>query len=204
MGSLVTGGAIGPIFRYTTYGAWASPTTICTLHTIAGSSFNSVIAPGADNTYTCGASGARWSAIWAANGTIQTSDVRDKTDIEPASYGIEFIRKLKPVTYKWKIGGNQVIKNEDGGPIPDKNGNPQTVPIPGQRTHWGFAAQEVKEVIDELGLDFGGWVLTDANDPNSQQALRYDQFIAPLTKALQEAIIKIETLEAKVAALETP
>ena len=202
MGSLVSAGAIGPIFRYTQNSNWASPTTICTLHTTIGSSFNSVIKPGVDNTYACGESGARWSAIWAANGTIQTSDVRDKTDIEPVSHGIEFIRKLNPVTYKWKIGSNQVIKDKDGGPIPDKNGNPQTVAVPGQRTHWGFAAQEVKEVVDELGLDFGGWVLTDVDNPDSQQALRYDQFIAPLTKALQEAIAKIETLEAKVATLE--
>jgi hypothetical protein len=202
MGSFVSAGAIGPIFRYTQDSNWASPTTICTLHTTAGSSFNSVIRPGVDNTYACGESGARWSAIWAANGTIQTSDVRDKTDIEPVFHGIEFIRKLNPVTYKWKIGSNQVIKDKDGGPIPDKNGNPQTVAVPGQRTHWGFAAQEVKEVVDELGLDFGGWVLTDVDNPDSQQALRYDQFIAPLTKALQEAIAKIETLEAKVAALE--
>jgi len=36
----------------------------------------------------------------------------------------------------------------------------------------------------------------------SQQALRYDQFIASLTKALQEAMAKIETLEIKVKALE--
>jgi hypothetical protein len=45
-------------------------------------------------------------------------------------------------------------------------------------------------------------LLSDKDDPDSQQALRYDQFIAPLTKALQEAITKIETLEAEVAALK--
>jgi hypothetical protein len=45
-------------------------------------------------------------------------------------------------------------------------------------------------------------LLSDKDDPDSQQALRYDQFIAPLTKALQEAIAKIESLEANTAALE--
>jgi hypothetical protein len=49
------------------------------------------------------------------------------------------------------------------------------------------------------GVDFGGWILTDVNDPDSAQGLRYHQFIAPLTKALQEAIAKIETLEGMVA-----
>jgi uncharacterized coiled-coil protein SlyX len=71
--------------------------------------------------------------------------------------------------------------------------------VPGTRTHWGFIAQEVKQAVDATGVDFGGWLLTDKDDPDSQQALRYDQFIAPLTKALQEAIAKIETLEGMVA-----
>ena len=56
--------------------------------------------------------------------------------------------------------------------------------------------------MDTAGVDFGGWVLDDKDDSDSQQSLRYDQFIAPLTKALQEAIAEIESLKAKVAALE--
>jgi hypothetical protein len=44
--------------------------------------------------------------------------------------------------------------------------------------------------------------LTDKNDPTSQQALRYDQFIAPLIQAVKELSQKVEVLEAKVAALE--
>ena len=52
-------------------------------------------------------------------------------------------------------------------------------------------------------MDFGGWVLDDKDDSDSQQSLRYDQFkLVPLTKALQEAIAEIESLKAKVAALE--
>ena len=54
-------------------------------------------------------------------------------------------------------------------------------------------------------------VKADKDDPDSTQSLRYDEFIAPLTKALQEAIAKIETLEAqntdllaRVTALENP
>lgn len=49
-----------------------------------------------------------------------------------------------------------------------------------------------------LELDFGGWVLSDKDDPDSQQALRYDQFIAPLIKAVQELSAKVEELEARL------
>ena len=153
------------------------------------------IYPATDNTYQAGSSGYRWTAIYAVNGTIQTSDARQKTDVFSCSLGSSFIKSLKPVSYKWIDGGNVVTKSEDGE-------NDVVTPVPGERTHWGFLAQDVKAAIDEAGVVFGGWILTDKDDSNSTQGLRYDQFIAPLTKALQEAIAKIETLEAKVAALE--
>jgi len=148
--------------------------------------------PVTDNAVRLGANGNRWSQVWAANGTIQTSDQRAKADIADAQLGSEFIKSLRPVSYKWIEGGKV-----DSGKRDDK-GNHIYESVPGTRTHWGFIAQEVKQVIDDAGVDFGGWVLTDKDDPDSQQALRYDQFIAPLTKALQEALAKIETLEQRL------
>jgi len=151
--------------------------------------FNSNIVPIIDNTYTCGANGARWSAVWAVNGTIQTSDQRDKTNIEPTPLGLEFINKLNPVSYKWIEGGRVVVSV-------DELGNETTEPVPGQRTHHGLLSQEVKAALPE-GVDFGGWVLTDKENPDSQQALRYDQFIAPLINAIKELSAKVEVLESK-------
>ena len=152
--------------------------------------------PGADNTYTIGTSASRWGSVWAANGTIQTSDERTKTQIANAHLGSEFIKSLRPVSYKWIEGGKR-----DAGER-DEDGNPIYESVPGERTHWGFIAQEVKQAVDAAGVDFGGWVLTDKDDPDSQQALRYDQFIAPLTKALQETMAELEALKAEVAALK--
>ena len=119
----------------------------------------------------------------------------DRNSILDSSLGVNFIKSLRPVSYKW-INGGQVESSVN------EEGKLEYTSHAGQRTHWGFIAQEVKQSVDDAGVDFGGWVLTDKDDSDSQQALRYDQFIAPLTKALQEAITKIETLEAKVAALE--
>jgi hypothetical protein len=151
-----------------------------------------IVAPITDNAVPLGGSGYRWSEVWAANGTIQTSDQRAKTEITEASLGTEFIKALHPVSYKWIEGG----KRDTGAR--DEDGNYIYESIPGERTHWGFIAQEVKQAVDVAGIDFGGWVLTDENDPDSQQALRYDQFIAPLTKALQEALERIEALEQRL------
>jgi hypothetical protein len=185
------------VFSTTSDGA-SSPTERMRIESNGNTRFSNLatIYPTTDNATTNGGSGFRWSAIWAANGTIQTSDERAKTDVSDAELGFNFIKSLRPVSYKWVEGG-KVDTGER-----DDDGNYIYQSIPGERTHWGFIAQEVKEAVDDAGVDFGGWILTDKDDPNSQQALRYDQFIAPLTKALQEAIAKIETLEAKVAALE--
>ena len=125
--------------------------------------------PVGDNTQTLGDSGARWAAIWSASGTIQTSDARHKTAIAPTDLGLDFIRLLAPVRFEWKGG--------DG------------------RSHYGLIAQQVAEVAAGLDTDFGGHVLANPSDPQSQQALRYDQFIAPLVRAVQELAERVEELE---------
>jgi hypothetical protein len=185
------------VFSTTADGA-SSPTERLRLESNGNARFSNLatIYPTTDNAVGNGGSGFRWSAIWAANGTIQTSDQRAKTAIVDAKLGSSFIKSLRPVSYKWVEGGKRDTGNRD------KDGNYMYESVPGTRTHWGFIAQEVKAAVDAAGVDFGGWVLTDKEDPDSQQALRYDQFIAPLTKALQEALVEIDVLKAKVAALE--
>lgn len=134
--------------------------------------------PATDNAVTLGASGARWSTIWAATGTIQTSDVRQKIDIEPTDLGLDFILALAPAKYRWEVGGN-----EDG------------MPRPGRRTHYGLLAQQVQSVLD--GKDFAGHVLADPADPDSEQGLRYDSFIAPLVMAIKELEERVRGLEGR-------
>jgi hypothetical protein len=162
--------------------------------------------PLTDNAYTLGASGFRWSAVWAANGTIQTSDENAKTEIADSALGLEFINALRPVSYKFKTGGNRVLGQKyldaegneipEGQPIPEDAtpGEVVTEAVPGKRTHWGLLAQQVKSVLPE-GIDFGGWVQTDPNDPASEQGLRYEEFIAPLVKAVQELSMRVTAIE---------
>lgn len=126
--------------------------------------------PASDNAQTLGASGARWSAVWSATGTIQTSDERQKTFIAPSDLGLDFIGALRPVRFRWA--------RDDG------------------RTHYGLLAQQVMDAAKRLDADFGGHVLADPSDPESLQALRYDQFIAPLVAAVQELAERVVRLEA--------
>jgi hypothetical protein len=144
--------------------------------------------PVADNSYAIGATGYRIKELWCANGTIQTSDQRDKSNVTDSKLGLKFINKLRPVSFQWEQGENVVVgAKEDGTPITENK--------PGKRTHWGFLAQEVKKAADSCHVDFGGWILSDKNDDDSQQALRYDQFIGPLVKAVQELSAEVASLK---------
>ena len=62
----------------------------------------------------------------------------------------------------------------------------------GDQTELGFIAQDVQPHIPEVISTNG----------DGKLSLDYQKLTATLTKALQEAIAKIETLETKVAALE--
>jgi hypothetical protein len=146
---------------------------------------------GSTGLYSVGSSSWKWSQIWADTGTIQTSDERLKKNISNSNLGLNFINLLNPISYKWKIGGGIPIYDEDSGFVIGSE------PIPGERTHYGFLAQEIKQALDQVspGQDFGGWVLADKNDPDSTQSLRYEEFISPIVKAIQEISARLDALE---------
>ena len=160
--------------------------------------------PDPDNSTSLGQSNYRWTEVFATNATINTSDSRLKTNVQTLSHGLEFINSLRPVSYKWIVGQNKVINapgmNQDG----ETRDPAEVEPIPGTRQHFGLIAQEVKEVLDDKGVgdEFAGWTLSDKDDPESEQGLRYSEFIAPLIKAVQELSAQNEELRARVRSLE--
>ncbi len=158
--------------------------------------------PSSNNVSGLGTSSFRWTEVWATDVTINGSDLRLKNTIQDSVLGLDFIEKLRPVSYKWNQGSVTV-----SGPEYDKEGkivegSTTTVHNPGKRPRYGFIAQEVKQVIDDLGVDFGGWIKDDMSDPDSYQSLRYTEFIAPAVKAIQELSEKVKQLEAEVSALK--
>lgn len=158
--------------------------------------------PISDNTYNLGISGSyRWSHVYANNTTITTSDARKKTDVQNSALGLAFINSLRPVSYKWIVGRNEIVLDADGNPVivgHDDNGKPiyESIEVPGVRTHYGLIAQEVKSALDAANVgDFAGWVQDDMNNPDSFQSLSYEQFIAPMLRAIQELSQEVNLLK---------
>jgi hypothetical protein len=68
--------------------------------------------PMLDNTMTLGLNGTngRWKAVYAVDGTIQTSDIRLKNNIKPLKYGLKEILAVDPISYSFKNDASNKIQ----------------------------------------------------------------------------------------------
>lgn len=118
-----------------------------------------------------------------AVGSIQTnvstttyatsSDYRLKEDIRPVANAVSRLMSISPVNFAWKADGSRVD---------------------------GFIAHEVQEVIPEAVT--GAKDAVDADGNPVYQGIDQSKLVPLLTAALQEALTKIDALEARIATLE--
>jgi hypothetical protein len=80
-------------------------------------------------------------------------------------FGLEFIKKLKPCTWRYKAG-----------------------PLSDGKEHLGLVAQDVNEIVDKNKFAF---VILK----NGFFAINYHEFIGPLIKSVQELEEKVARLE---------
>ena len=117
--------------------------------------------------------------VWNHDNSYGGSDQTLKENIVDASSKLEDLKKLKVRNFNWKSDH-----------FPNRS----------KRKMLGFIAQEVEEVFPSLIKEYN--ITGDNDNPIMKKAIK--QAWAPiLVKALQEAVAKIETLETKVAALES-
>lgn len=145
---------------------------------------NSDWLPVGDDVFDLGSSTNRWSGVWAADGTINTSDRRLKTNIEALEYGLEQIMSLKPVTFKWK--GKEALGNK-----------------------LGLIAQDLLEVIPEV-VKTHSWERSEEDDlwsakvkvPVESFGVYYADIIPVLIKGIQEQQVLLEDKEQRILELE--
>jgi hypothetical protein len=160
-----------------------------------------VVHPGTGNTYDLGTTDNRWKTIFLNNAPDVGSDIRLKNDIIETDLGLDFINSLNPVKYKI---------NDAKSP----------------RYHYGLIAQEVTSSLLEYGIttnDVGfinsasinytaeeiedfktkpNWESIECEisaSLNQNLSLRYEEFISPMIKAIQELTAKVQELELKIS-----
>jgi hypothetical protein len=136
-------------------------------------------------------------------GAIQNrSDIRDKTDIQDTILGLDFIKALRPVEFKWDYREDyiQEVEKEDGTIEVIKllkDGSKKRT-----RLHQGFIAQEVKQIMDTQNIDFAGFQDHSINGGCDVLSLGYSEFISPMVKAIQEQQKMIEELKKEIELLK--
>ena len=96
-----------------------------------------------------------------------TSDKRWKSDIQPSNLGLDFISKLKPVSY---------TRNNDAR----------------KKREYGFIAQDLEETLNASGAADNGII---SKDDAGMYGVRYNDLMSPMVKAMQEQQQMIEVLQ---------
>ena len=148
-----------------------------TLDGWSGISCHGDFLPGANDRYNLGDGGLVWADIYAASGTINTSDREKKEAIVYGLYKLDgLLDKLEPCTFRFRDGTSG-------------------------RSHAGFIAQDVEEALEELGLttaDFAGLVKSPRDDGGYDYFLRYNEFIPINTWEIQKLKARVAELEARL------
>tara|TARA_R110000796_G_scaffold243577_1_gene366215 strand:- start:1090 stop:2055 length:966 start_codon:yes stop_codon:yes gene_type:complete len=103
-----------------------------------------------------------------------SSDYRLKTDAQPMTGASDRVQALNPVNFAWLSDGTRVD---------------------------GFLAHEAQEVVPEAVS--GTKDAVDADGKPEHQGIDQSKLVPLLTAALQEALTKIEAMEARLTALES-
>ena len=129
------------------------------------------------------------------------SDQRDKTDFTALDLGLDFVKGLAPVTYKWdkrsKYGDKTAADYDLNAQSPDGTHKEDWLDI-------GFKAQEVQALEEAAGYTTAAKknLTVSTSGDGKQMGLQYSKFIPILVKAIQEQNALIEALTARVATLE--
>jgi hypothetical protein len=162
--------------------------------------YNGEVSPRNINGADLGDSTYKWAAAYIttvySSSYSSLSDRNMKTDIADETKGLDFIKQLRPVTYKWKET-----------PDDSNRGSKRA----GVRTHHGFIAQEVEETLGEEATNDALWykehinareestgidgIVDPAVEEHDEYGLRYEEFLAPIVKAIQELAARVEALE---------
>lgn len=150
------------------------------------------------------------TSIGGQVGWSTLSDGRFKKEVKENVPGLQFINKLKPVTYHLDveaIAGKLREDRNDDKTASDKQKNEGKAIIKNSRKekekmlYTGFIAQDVEKAAKEIGYNFSG---VDApKNEDDLYSLRYAEFVVPLVKAVQELAIENDALKTKLEKVET-
>jgi cytoskeletal protein CcmA (bactofilin family) len=142
----------------------------------------------AANNFTFGFGATDSNIAFGATSITAPSDVRLKEDIQDEKVGLDFIKDLRPVTFRWKKAKDIDPEMRTHDPDSDER------VMNGKYNH-GFIAQEVKQVIDSYSDIKDGFDMWSADPTDGRQRIGEASLVSIMVKAIQELEARIATLE---------
>ena len=141
--------------------------------------------------------------IYSAVTVITLSDGRIKNNIQNEVHGLDFIMRLRPVTYNYNVqkadeltGVNNKIAQMD----PEARKQYELAAEAKNKIKYtGFIAQEVESAANAVGYDFSG--VSKPENASSIYGLAYPEFVVPIVKSVQEQQTMIEDQKALIEKL---
>jgi len=130
-----------------------------------------------------------------------TSDERDKTDFTALDLGLDFVKSMKPYTFKWDqrsdYGDSTAADYKITDQTPDGTHKKDQLDV-------GFKAQDIEALEKAAGYKISDKtnLIASLTPDETQYGLKYSKFVPILVKAIQEQNALIEALTARVTTLE--
>ncbi len=125
------------------------------------------------------------------------SDARYKKNVRENVPGLDFILRLRPVTYRFDVNAYDTFTGLADHMTPERSSEELAT----YTTHAnassdirriGFIAQEVESAAESLGFEFSG--VHRPMDDKDHYTIGYEQFVVPLVKAVQEQQEQLDTM----------
>jgi hypothetical protein len=143
------------------------------------------------------------TAVTVVEGQVfyTTSDARFKTNITESVKGLEFIKKLRPVSYQYDAKKHaeflaQNMSEETRSLHLNADFGPASAIV-----HSGFIAQEVEQAAKES--NFVTDIVHTPENKDDNYSVSYQAIVVPLVKAVQEQQEMIEKLQAQLNELKS-
>ena len=168
------------------------------------STYSAFFHPSSNGKVTLGTAGNRWFRLYQSQGSIDTSDEREKHSIIA----------IKDLNYNTKYS---LVENTDknvfevffNNLIPKIYCMNNDSAIENNKIHIGFVAQDISKILNNLGIqedeagliDHSYWTDEDTGEEKDLYGLCYTEFIALNTYMIQKSILRIDNHDKEIQEL---
>ena len=133
--------------------------------------------------------------LYCADTSISSSDERDKAEITDFTHGLSWVKKMRPVTYKWDKRSWYIKEDDEQQDITKvtRDGSKKK-----SKVNIGLIAQEVLEIekADSFSSSKDNMLVVNLNEDDTGYGIKYERIVPILINAIKELETRLAAVEA--------